>query len=373
MIRKCKNFSIPSMGIILVTIILIIFFTMIKIKANSIEEQRETDSEKKESLVNVITMSLHPAEIKEKLNFLAHAEAWSDFDIPAEVSGIILKKNVKKGSYVKKGDMIATVISDRYKNAFDSASASYDLALKVYNRILRLYEKNSINKEELDKAEASFEMAKAALNNAEIDLKKCEIRAPSSGSIDSFFVEEGEFVEYGKAVARLIDYNKIKLIVNIPESEVANIKNVNEFFFTIDALDAKTFKGKKYFLSKVPDKLAKVYRLEIKVDNSEKLIFPGMFARVEIAKKESKNTIVIPITSVTNTKNGNFVFVEKNGVALKRKVDLGISEGFYIEIASGVNFGEKLIAVKQGDFEENQKVKVMKNIEILSEFEELQK
>ncbi|MBW1649112.1 MAG: efflux RND transporter periplasmic adaptor subunit [Deltaproteobacteria bacterium] len=372
MIRKCKNLSIPGVGIMLVAIILIIFFTMIKIKADSIEEKRKTDLERTENLVNVITMSLNPAEIKEKMNLLAHAEAWADFNIPAEVSGVIVKKNVAKGGWLKKGDIIATVDSNIYQNVFDSASASFQLASKAYDRILKLYEKKSINKEELDKAQAAFQMAQAALNNAEIDLKKCKISAPASGFIDSFFIEEGELIEYGSPVAQLIDYDKIKIVVNIPESEVANIKNVNTFFLTIDALNGKTFKGEKYFLSKVPDNLAKVYRLEIKVDNSKKLIFPGMFARVEIVKKESKDTIVIPITSVTNTKNGNFVFVEKNRVAQKRKVELGILEGFYAEIKSGINFGERLIAVRHGDFEENQKVKVVKNIETLSEFEELQ-
>ncbi len=372
MIRKFKNLSIPSIGIMLVAIVLIVFFTMIKIKAAGIEEERKADLKTTENLVNVITMSLNPAEIKEKMNLLAQAEVWADYNIPAEVSGVILKKNVVKGGWVQKGDIIATVDSKRYKNAFDSASASFKLASKAYDRILKLYEKKSINKEELDKAQASFHMAKAALNNAEIDLEKCKISAPAFGVIDSFFVEEGEFIEYGKPVALLIDYNKIKIVVNIPESEVANIKNVKEFVLTIDALDGKTFKGRKYFLSKVPDNLAKVYRLEIKVDNSKKLIFPGMFARVEIVKKENKNTIVIPISGVANTKDGNFVFVEKNGIAKKRKVDIGISEGFYVEIKSGLDFGERLIAVRQGDFEDSQKVRVMKNIETLSEFEKLQ-
>jgi len=93
MLRKFKNISIPSIGIILVSIILIIFFTMIKIKMNSIEEKRKADTRKKENLVNVITMNLNPKNIKEKMNLLAEAEAWSDFNIPAEVSGIILKKN----------------------------------------------------------------------------------------------------------------------------------------------------------------------------------------------------------------------------------------------------------------------------------------
>ncbi|MBW1616044.1 MAG: efflux RND transporter periplasmic adaptor subunit [Deltaproteobacteria bacterium] len=372
MIKKIKKISIPGVGIILVTIVLIIFFTMIKIKAAGIEEARKTDLKTTESLANVITMSLHPTDIKEKMNLLAQAEAWADYDIPAEVSGVILKKNTVKGGWVQKGDIIATVNSTRYKNTVDSALASFQLTSKAHDRILKLYEKKAINKEELDKTQAAFQIAIAALNNAEIDLKKCKIRAPASGFIDSFFVEEGEFIEYGRPVALLIDYNKIKIVVNIPESEVANIKNINEFILTIDALGGKTFKGKKYFLSKVPDNLAKVYRLEIKVDNSKKLIFPGMFARVEVVKKENKNTIVIPISGVASTKEGNFVFVEKNGVALKRKVDLGISEGFYVEIKSGLDFDEKLIAVKQGNFEDRQKVRVMKNIETLSEFEKLQ-
>jgi len=247
MLRKFKNISIPSIGIILVSIILIIFFTMIKIKMNSIEEKRKADTRKKENLVNVITMNLNPKNIKEKMNLLAEAEAWSDFNIPAEVSGIILKKNVEKGSYVHKGDVIALVDSSRYKNVFDSALASYGLASNAYNRILKLYKKDSINKEELDKAKASCEMSKAVLNNAEIDLIKCKIIAPSSGFVDSFFIEEGEFIGYGNPVARLIYYDKIKIVVNIPESEVSSIKNINEFFLTIDALKGKTFKGEKYF------------------------------------------------------------------------------------------------------------------------------
>jgi multidrug efflux pump subunit AcrA (membrane-fusion protein) len=109
--------------------------------------------------------------------------------------------------------------------------------------------------------------------------------------------------------------------------------------------------------------MARLYDLELMIDNTSGEILPDMFARVDILKKEIPNAIVVPLYSLISVNDQNIAYViEDNDIVSARKVELGVQEGWMVEIKSGLSQGDRLIAVGQRDVSDGQKVKVIRTV-----------
>ena len=148
----------------------------------------------------------------------------------------------------------------------------------------------------------------------------------------------------------------------IPDADVNDIKKLTHFDVTIEALGNRTLKGRKHFLSQSPETFAHLYQLEIEVDNSNGAILPGMFARVNIIKREVKNSFSVPLYSVISRNDEQYLYVEKDGIAQVRMVQTGILEGWQIEIEKGLSKGDRVIVVGHRNVDEGQKVNVVRSV-----------
>jgi membrane fusion protein (multidrug efflux system) len=108
--------------------------------------------------------------------------------------------------------------------------------------------------------------------------------------------------------------------------------------------------------------LARLYRLELEIDNPDHLILPGMFARADIVKQSSNQALSIPFYSIISRNNEQYVFVEKDGVVEKRNVTTGIMEQWMVEITDGLESGDNVVVEGHRDVEDGRKVKVVKTI-----------
>jgi RND family efflux transporter MFP subunit len=172
---------------------------------------------------------------------------------------------------------------------------------------------------------------------------------------------------YDKPVAQILQIGEVKVTVGIPESDVSAVMDLKEADIIIEALDKLKVKGRKLFLSRQPGDLARLYNLELIVDNPDGRILPGMFARVEIVKKRFEDTLAIPLYAVISQGDESFVYLENNNKAEKRSVELGILEGWMIQVNSGLKPGDKVIIVGHRQVDEGQTVQVIKNVTDASE------
>ena len=87
-----------------------------------------------------------------------------------------------------------------------------------------------------------------------------------------------------------------------------------------------------------------------------------MFARVNIVKKEVKDSMSVPLYSVITRGNGQFVFIEKGGKAHARMVETGILEGWRIQVTKGLARGDHVIVVGHRSVDEGQEVNVVRTV-----------
>jgi len=205
------------------------------------------------------------------------------------------------------------------------------------------------------------------MENAALDLERCVIRAPISGSVNQVFIDKGQYLNPSSKIVEIIQTDRIKVKVGIPESDVNALRSVEDFDVKIDALDGKVFAAKKYYLSKTADPQGRLYNLDLVINNDSGAILPDMFTRVEIVKREKRETLSIPLYSAISLNNENIVYVVKDETVSSRKVEFGMQEGWMIEIVEGLEKGERVVIVGQRSVSNGQKVKVVQTVTDLKE------
>jgi RND family efflux transporter MFP subunit len=353
---------LPALSLVFLLLIVVVLSVWIKAESKALKAEKLANLKKDRPAVNVVALDLVPTPIQDRISLPGVIEPWVKLQILAEVSGKVIKKVLEDGATVKKGDIIAMIDFRDYENSLKSAKASYKVAIADFESIEKLYKEQLSTRSEFDNALAQVENSKAAMDNAALNLDRCKIIAPLSGVVNRIFIEEGQYLNIADPVAEILQTDRVKVNVGIPESDVDAVRSLTDFDVTIDALDGKILKGKKHFLSSTADSMARLYNLDIVLENKNKQILPDMFARVEIIKKEVPEGISVPLYAVISRDKGHIVYIINDDRAHSRTVELGLLEGWRVEIKHGLKAGEKVIVVGHRSVNDGEKVNVVRSV-----------
>jgi membrane fusion protein (multidrug efflux system) len=360
--------SIPFVTVVLVIALVILPLNKkISAKKEELAQQQTRQIKETKALTNVITMEILPDLIMEKIILPGVAKPWISLELVSEIRGKIVTKKISEGIRVKQEDILAVIDKRDYQNNYDSAQASYETAITTKNRFKALSKKQFITQSQLDDAGARVKTTKAAMDTAQLNLERCTIRSPMEGVVDRVYIENGNFLSAGDPVATILQIDRLKIQVGIPESDVDAVRRLKHFNMTIDALGGKTYTGDYHYLFKTADPMARLYNLEIKVDNSNHQILPDMFARVNIIKNLDHKGLAVPMYSLVTVNKEIGVFVEKQGVVQFRPVTTGFQDGWKTQISLGLTQGEKVVVVGHNLIEDGQRVNVIQTIHKMEE------
>ncbi len=335
--------------------------TQIRAIQKEIAENRYQPQQKKPD-VNVVALELTPTLIQDRISLPGFVEPWVRLKVLSEVQGNIQTVKIEEGDAVKQGDIIAVLDSRDFENSYRSAKASYEAALATQNRLKALYQGKLSTRSDLDNAVALSQQYKSTMDNLWLNIERCTIRAPISGVINHLFIEKGEYIKSAAEVVEILQIDKVKVRVGIPESDVDAVRQLKTFEVRIDALGGKVFQAKKRFLSKTAHNMARLYSLELELDNPNDEILPDMFVRVAIIKKEVPEGIALPLYAVLSRDNDHIVYVVNDEQAHARKVKLGFQEGWRVLVENGLIPGEKVIVMGQRNVSDGQKVNVIRRV-----------
>jgi len=312
--------------------------------------------------VSVITLTLAPIRLEDKINLPGYVDPYEELWVKAEVGGQIVNIPVKEGQTVEKGQILVELDDRDYRSRLSRVEAAYDLAKLEYDRIASLDRKKITAANRMDEASARYKDVAAQRDEARLALERTRIAAPISGRIDNLAAKQGDFIQPGVEVAQILQVDDVKIKVGIPESDVASLLNLESSEVVIEALGKRRVKGKKIFLSRQPRNLARLFDLELVVPNPDGQILPGMFARVELVKNVYEDALVIPLYAVITQGEQRFVFVENNGKAEKRLVTVGMLVDWQIHVVEGLEPGDRLVIVGHRLLDEGQVVDVVQNV-----------
>jgi membrane fusion protein (multidrug efflux system) len=353
---------IPWLMVGLIVVFIVNMGGRIKEKQTRLEEAKKAAIKKQVPAVRVITLTLKPRQLEDKINLPAQVEPYRDVWVKAEVPGQVVKVFVEEGQTVKKGQVLVKLDDRDYRWRVARIEANYELAKLNHDRTSALVKKKIAAATKLDEIEALLKDLAAQRKEARLALSRTRITSPICCLLNELKAKEGDFVSVADPVAQILQLDQVKVTVGVPESDVAAIFDLDEAEVLIEALGKRRVRGRKVFLSRQPRTLARLYDLELVVPNPDGRILPGMFARVELVKRVFNQALAIPLYGVITQGNERFVYIEKDGRAKKRDVKLGALVGWQVHITSGLNAGDRVIVVGHRLLDDGQQVEVIKNV-----------
>jgi len=352
----------PRLALLGVILVIISLMGTINSEKARLEKEKAESQAQERKPVNTVLLVTQPTTVTDAINLPGMIEPWTRLELMAKVRGSIDEVLVQEGDFVEQGQVLARIESDDYRIALESALAAYKLAKADYERNKIMLSKKAIPVAGLEMSESTMLTAKAAMEDAELKLSRCTITAPMNGVVRRLDAKVGLFLSIGDPVAEILQIDRVKAVVGIPESDVNAVSRINEVDIVIQALDNRLMTGKKHFLASSPETAARLYRLELGLDNTTGDILPGMFLRANVVKETVENAITVPLYSVITRNDDQYVFVARDEIVHKQPVKLGIIEKWQVQITEGLQAGDKVVIEGHRDVEDGQQVKVIHEV-----------
>ncbi len=309
-------------------------------------------------VVNVQVETVAPRNMRDILVLPGETEALSDVKLAAEHGGVVDWVGVTEGQTVRAGQEIARINLAALQAAQDRAKANLTLADEQLRRRRDLYARKVLSREELEEAERERTVAEATLREAEVNYAYGITTTPVAGVVNKVYVDPGEYVGEGDTVADIVNVSTLRIYVNVPETDVRFLAEGQQAAIRVDAYPDRDWTGTVDFVAWKADTATRTFRVRLVTDNADGRIRPGMIARVFFLRQALDNALTAPLFCVQDKGGERVLFVEKNGVAEARTVELGVIEGDRVQIVNGLHAGDRLIVVGFADVEDGTQVNV---------------
>jgi RND family efflux transporter MFP subunit len=294
----------------------------------------------------------------------------AEVELKTEIAGKYkLQRNPRTGAPYKLGDQVAAgeviirLENQEYENdiAIESKKLSLETAEHEETNLRAIREKGGVTLRELKNAEVAITNAKYSYENAKLNLEKMKIKAPFAGVIVNLpHYTSSVQIASGTSVVSIMNYSKMVMEINLPESAINEVKTGQDVFITHYTLPNDTIKATVSELSPAISPETRTFKGKLLIDNEQMKLRPGMFVKADIVVKKAENTIVIPKEIVMSNRNRKYVYVAEKGFAKMRDIRTGIEDNDNIEVLHGLKVEEQLIVRGYETLRDNSKVKIQK-------------
>jgi len=257
--------------------------------------QPKAAKEKPKEAIPVRVSKVASSRLDEALEYVGNIKAKDEVFIYPKVSGKIIEKVKEDGASVTKGEAIAYIDRDEVGLTFE----------------------------------------------------KAPVESTVTGVVGRIYVDIGENVIPLTAVALVVNMDKVKIDLDIPEKYLPKISLRQEAGVSVDAYPKKDFIGSVTKISPVLDLSTRTAPIEITIDNPEHDLKSGMFARVRLVIEERHSVLVVLKESIMGREPNTYVYVIEDKRAVLRKISLGFRQGPYYEVREGLKEGDLVVIMGQ--------------------------
>ena len=298
----------------------------------------------KEAVTPVKVIVLKPVTFVSKVKSVSTTKAKRDYILSSKVAGEITFLNAEIGNHVAEGEILGRIDPEVAQANLHQAQANYDLANNSYIRQKQLAEKGLISQQQLDTSEAQFRIAEATLEMARINLHNSNIISPINGIVAEKFVALHEYTTVGKDFVRIIDSSRIEVEIGVSDKDIVRIQPNNRAYLSFSSYPNKKFEGVVANVGTQAKQDVKTFPVRLIFNNQDGLIKGGMIAEVTVLLNVYQSAIVIPFYLLQQTENGGYyVFVEKNGQAIRCDITIAEIQDDQVRVISGLSSEDKLI------------------------------
>lgn len=247
---------------------------------NNVKHNPDELAERKTLLPQVKVETFVAEPIENTINLYGRTEPDRIVTLQAQVKGAITKVHASRGSFVKKGDVIATIAL----NDLPAQLEHYQTLVKQrridYYGAKELFKGGYQGESALAERLSAVTAAKAQLAQTENDITNTTIIAPFDGILNERFVEVGDYLKVGDDIAVVADLDPLVIRAHITENQISLIKEGQKA--KINLLNEREINGKLRYVASVANENTNTFKVEIAISNLNYKYLAGISSEVEL-------------------------------------------------------------------------------------------
>lgn len=321
--------------------------------------QAEVGGQDSSKTTDVGAVELKPQQFTNYVQIQGKIDAQDNVTAYPQSAGTITGIYVKPGQHVSRGQLLVQLDNSVLKQQIAQSEAQLSLTNVLYQRQKNLWDQKIGTEVQYLQAKTNVESGQKQLAALRQQADMYTIKSPINGTIDQMDLKLGQAASPGQTGIRIVNADNLKVKADVPESNGSNINQGDKvkvlFPDTNDSLVTNLT-----FAAKVIDPTSRSFAVEVKLP-SHKSLRPNMTAVLLIASYVKNNAIIIPVKSIQKSEEGDYVFINNNGIAKRVNIKVGATYGGQSEILSGLKAGDQLITDGASDIEDGDKVKVIQS------------
>ena len=324
-----------------------------------------------ESVSGVALITAQRTSVPDYIEATGTVRAAQSAQLASQVMGTITHVNVHEGDTVRRGQLLIAIDEAQPRAAYQSATAGlqasqqaiaaadadYALAESTMQRYQMLYDKKSVSPHEFDEVKARLALAKARRDAAHANSAQAEagvaeantsvsftrIRAPFDGLVIAKLADAGAMAAPGVPLLVVEDPSRFRLEANVDESQIGAVRLGASVPVVLDSLGGQTISGKVVQIVPAADPASRTFTVKIELP-ADPQIRSGLFGRARFPRGE-RESILVPQTALLHRGQLEAIYVVgKDEIAGLRYVTLGKPSGSEVEVLSGLDNGERIVA-----------------------------
>lgn len=265
-----------------------------------------------------------------------------EVQLQPELSGKIIQLNFQEGSRVSRGQLLVKINDADLQANYKKLQLQYALADQKLQREKKLLDINGISQEEFDIIQNQYNVIKSEMDFATAQIAKTEIKAPFDGVIGLKHVSEGAYVSSNTVIANIQQINPVKIDFSVSERYSSIVKKGDKLSFTIEGNEEK-FMAQIFAIEPKIDMATRTLQVRAICSNTKGDIYPGSFARVQLALNDIDSALMVPTEAVIPDLKGKKVYRIKDGKAESIKIITGLRTDEKIQVTEGLSIGDTII------------------------------
>lgn len=293
----------------------------------------------------------------------------TEVNLKFQASGLLTWVGIKEGDYVKKWQTIASLDKRELEKTFQKYANDYLNERWDFEQTQEDYLETKERKLVTDAIQrildkAQFDLSKAVLDYEIKDLavKFATIYSPIDGivtHIDSPVA--GVNITPATASFTIADPNQMIFEANIDEVDISGIEEGQKTILTLDAYPEEEIEGEISqigFRAITTSGGGTAFPIKIRLPENKDLKFKlGMNGDVEVVLAKKENTLIVPSSAISKSKDKYFLFLVQDGVVRKQKIKIGLETETETEVFGSINQGDEIIIEKISQVKDGQRVK----------------
>lgn len=326
----------------IVTLVVLVVFGLLAIPKLMPDAKSGMNKKGPGGPVLVGTVKVGTGSLSTTLTAAGTLRAEEEVELRTEVPGRVLSIHFNEGQQVARGSLLLKLNDAELKAQLKKVNANLRLKEQTERRNKSLLEKGGISQEAYDLSRTELDATIADKELLEEQIRKTEVRAPFTGKIGLRNISVGSNLPAQALIASLQQTHQLKLDFQVPERYVALVKPGLEIGFTVDG-SRSAYKASILAIEPRIDANTRNLLVRARVSNLSQELFPGSFARVNLALNQDNKAVLIPTQAVVPVLKGQKVFVVSGDSVVERRIELGQRRDSVVQVLSGLEKGEEIV------------------------------